>query len=95
MASQSLTSRIATSFDGLVRRDGSSLFGPNARWSNFYRVAGAYRLTQDFNIPGVDELKLHAARGTAGLRPAYIDQYETYTLSAAASSPRTRSATRT
>lgn len=67
--------------DLLWRRDGSSLFGPNERWQNFYRVAGAYRVTQDFEIPGVQELKLRAARGTAGLRPRFADQYETYSLS--------------
>ena len=66
--------------DLLWRRDGSSLFGPNERWQNFYRVAGAYRLSEDFSIPGVQELKLRAARGTAGLRPRFADQYETYDL---------------
>ncbi len=66
--------------DGLYRRDGSSLFGKDARWANFYRVAGTYRLTEDFQIPNVQELRLRAAQGTAGLRPAFADQYETYDL---------------
>lgn len=82
MASQSFTYKDRYIFDGLYRRDGSSLFGPNARWSDFYRVAGAYRLTQDVHVPGFQEIKLHVARGTAGLRPSYNYQYETYTLSA-------------
>ncbi|HEY4217532.1 MAG TPA: SusC/RagA family TonB-linked outer membrane protein [Gemmatimonadaceae bacterium] len=81
MGSQSFTYRDRYIFDGLIRRDGSSLFGSDARWSNFYRIAGAYRVTQDFHIPDVQELKLHVARGTAGLRPDYNYQYETYTLS--------------
>jgi TonB-linked SusC/RagA family outer membrane protein len=81
MGSQSFTYRDRYIFDGLYRRDGSSLFGSNNRWSDFYRVAGAYRVSQDVHIPGVQELKLHVARGTAGLRPDYADQYETYTLS--------------
>ncbi len=81
MASQSFTYRDRYILDGLYRRDGSSLFGPDARWSDFYRIAGAYRVTQDFHVPGVQELKLHVARGTAGLRPGYNYQYETYTLS--------------
>lgn len=68
--------------DALYRRDGSSLFGPNERWQDFYRVAGAWRVTEDIRIPGIQELKLRAARGTAGLRPAFADQYETYSLSA-------------
>ena len=65
---------------GLYRRDGSSLFGSNARWSDFYRISGAYRVTQDIHIPGVQELKLHVAQGTAGLRPNFDYQYETYSF---------------
>ncbi|HVF40580.1 MAG TPA: SusC/RagA family TonB-linked outer membrane protein [Gemmatimonadaceae bacterium] len=64
----------------LGRRDGSSLFGAANRWNNFYGFSGAWRVTQDFNIPGVQELKLRAARGTAGLRPGFEYQYETYAL---------------
>src|SRR6266581_4204845 len=66
--------------DGLVRRDGSSLFGPDSRWQTYYRVSGAYRLSQDFHMNGVDELKLRASYGTAGLRPTYDAQYETYQI---------------
>lgn len=76
MASQSFDIRDRYIIDGLYRRDGSSLFGPNARWADFYRVSGAYRLSEDFHIPGFQELKLRAARGTAGLRPRFFDQYE-------------------
>ena len=68
-------------FSGLVRRDGSSLFGANERWQNYFRVAGAYRITEDIKIPKVDELKLRAAYGTSGLRPGYSWQYETYYFS--------------
>ena len=67
--------------DFLIRRDGSSLFGADARWANFYRVAGAWRFTEDFAIPGIQEGRIRAARGTAGLRPGFSDQYETYTVS--------------
>jgi TonB-linked SusC/RagA family outer membrane protein len=67
--------------DGMLRRDGSSLFGSNNRWKDFYRISGAWRVTQDFNIPGFQELKLRAGRGTAGLRPNFEDQYETYSTS--------------
>ncbi len=63
---------------GLIRRDGSSLFGENERWHIYYRVAGAYRITEDVEIPGIQELKLRAAIGTSGQRPGYSDQYETY-----------------
>ncbi len=82
IASQSLTWKDRYIFDILARRDGSSLFGSEQRWQNFYRVSGAYRISEDFTIPGVQEMKIRAARGTAGLRPRFSDQYETYSLSA-------------
>ena len=66
--------------DGLVRRDGSSLFGPGNRWATYYRVSGAWRVTEDMHIPGVDELRLRASYGTAGLRPAFDNQYEILTV---------------
>jgi len=62
--------------DGLYRRDGSSLFGKNNKWNEFYRVSGAYRLTEDLNINGVDELKLNVAIGTSGNQPGFSWQYE-------------------
>ena len=66
--------------DGLVRWDGSSLFGPESRWQTYYRASGAYRLSQDFHINGIDELKLRGSYGTAGLRPTFDAQYETYAV---------------
>jgi TonB-linked SusC/RagA family outer membrane protein len=62
------------------RRDGSSLFGSNHRWANYYGFSGAWRITQDIHVPGFQELKVRAARGTAGLRPGFDYQYETYTV---------------
>src|SRR5207244_1127291 len=66
--------------DGLVRWDGSSLFGPESRWQTYYRASGAYRLSQDVHINGIDELKLRASYGTAGLRPTFDAQYETFSV---------------
>jgi hypothetical protein len=66
--------------DALVRRDASSLFGADVRWQTFYRVSGAWRVTQDFKIPGIEEWKLRVSEGLAGLRPPYEAQYETYSL---------------
>jgi hypothetical protein len=68
-------------FDGMYRYDGSSLFGSEARWNPYFRLSGAYRLTEDVKINGITELKIRAAYGTAGLRPGFDWQYETYTLS--------------
>jgi TonB-linked SusC/RagA family outer membrane protein len=67
---------------GLVRRDGSSLFGPDNRWHNYYRLAGAWRVGEEpwFNLPNVDEFKLSYARGTAGGRPPFAAQYETWNI---------------
>ena len=81
MVSQAFDIKDRYLIDGLYRRDGSSLFGSTNRWADFYRVSGAYRISEDFQIPGVQELKIRAARGTAGLRPRYEAQYETYSLS--------------
>jgi TonB-linked SusC/RagA family outer membrane protein len=82
MVNQSLDFRDRYLVDVLYRRDGSSLFGPDERWQDFYRVSGAYRISEDFQIPGIQELKIRAARGTAGLRPQFDDQYETFEVTA-------------
>jgi len=63
-------------FDAMYRTDGSSLFGENHRWNNYYRVSGAYRISKDIEIPNVQELKVHAALGTAGQRPGFSWQYD-------------------
>jgi outer membrane receptor protein involved in Fe transport len=68
-------------FDGMFRYDGSSLFGRDARWNSYYRLSGAYRLSQDLTIPGVSELKIRAAYGTAGIRPGFDWQYQIFSLS--------------
>jgi TonB-linked SusC/RagA family outer membrane protein len=66
--------------DGLVRRDGSSLFGPEEQWNTYYRVSGAYRLGEEqwWPWPLFSEFKLRASRGTAGTRPDFEDQFETF-----------------
>jgi TonB-linked SusC/RagA family outer membrane protein len=75
--------------DGLVRNDGSSLFGEDNRRAWYYRVAGAWRLGEEpwFNLDAVDELKLRAAYGTAGNRPRFVAQYETYNVSGGVITP--------
>ncbi len=66
---------------GLFRMDGSSLFGEEERWHPYFRVSAAYRVTEDFKIPGVNELKIRAAYGTAGQRPGFSNQYESMYIS--------------
>ncbi|MCZ8353505.1 MAG: SusC/RagA family TonB-linked outer membrane protein [Cyclobacteriaceae bacterium] len=64
--------------DAVLRRDGFSLFGSNERYQIFYRVAAAYRLSEDFKLPGINEFKLRSSIGTAGQRPPWEAQYETF-----------------
>ncbi len=71
-------------FDALVRRDGSSLFGPAARWATFGRASVAWRVAQEpwWSLPQVSELKLHGSYGTAGGSPRFDAQYETFSIGA-------------
>jgi TonB-linked SusC/RagA family outer membrane protein len=66
--------------DALVRRDESSLFGADQRDQNYFRVSGVWRVTEDIKLPGIDEFKLRASYGTAGLRPVYNAQYEVFSV---------------
>ena len=75
--------------DALIRNDGSSLFGEDERRQWYYRLGGAWRLSQEdfFNIPSVDEFKLRYSLGTAGGRPRFSAQYEVYSVSGGRISP--------
>lgn len=66
----------------LARRDGSSLFGANNRWANYGRASVAWRAAAEpwWFAPQVNELKLRASVGTAGGRPRFDAQYETFTI---------------
>jgi len=51
------------------RRDGSSRFGPNTKWGNFYSFSGAWRVSdEDFmkSFKNVSSLKLKASYGVTG-----------------------------
>ncbi|MDP9177864.1 MAG: SusC/RagA family TonB-linked outer membrane protein [Gemmatimonadota bacterium] len=67
---------------GLIRRDGSSLFGAANRWTTWARGSAAWRVSQEpwWFVPKINEFKLRASVGTAGNRPPFAAQYETYTL---------------
>jgi TonB-linked SusC/RagA family outer membrane protein len=66
--------------DGLIRRDGSSLFGPEERWHTYYRGSAAWRMAEEpwWRIDAFDEFKLRYSIGTAGGRPSFGDRFETY-----------------
>jgi TonB-linked SusC/RagA family outer membrane protein len=68
--------------DVLVRRDGSSLFGAEERWQNYYRVASAWRMTEEswWPIEALTEFKPRFSVGTAGGRPGFSYQYQTYAV---------------
>lgn len=68
-------SRLNYSYDekyylsGSFRRDGSSVFGPDSKYGNFYSIGGAWRLTKEEFLKGLswlDEFKLRASYGTSG-----------------------------
>jgi TonB-linked SusC/RagA family outer membrane protein len=70
--------------DLFVRRDGSSLFGSEERWQTYWRASGAWRISEESFYPfgdWMEELKIRASHGTAGGRPSFEAQYETFSLS--------------
>lgn len=77
--------------DLMLRQDGSSRFGPESRRSMYYRVGGAYVMSDEswFDVPVVDHLKFSYAVGTAGNTPQFNAQYETYTVGSGAITPQT------
>jgi TonB-linked SusC/RagA family outer membrane protein len=66
----------------LLRRDGSSLFGPLDRWHWYKRASAAYLISREdwFNVPFINELKFRYAMGEAGGRPGFAWQYETWLM---------------
>lgn len=69
-------------FNALVRRDGSSVFGPEERWHTYYRGSAGYRMAEEAWWPfhDISEFKLRYSRGTAGGRPNFADQYEVFSI---------------
>ncbi len=59
------------------RRDGSSRFGANNRWGNFYSVGASWNISNESfmdNLEAIDQLLLRASYGTTG--NAAIGNYE-------------------
>jgi hypothetical protein len=71
-------------FDGSARKDGSSLFGEDQRYHNYYRGSFAWLASDEpwwsALSDKVDQFKIRAAVGTAGGRPSYAAQYEVLTI---------------
>jgi hypothetical protein len=70
--------------DVSLRQDRSSLFGPGNRVNNYYKFSGAYRMSEEGFWGGLrgifPEFKVRFSTGTAGVRPAFSQQYETWSV---------------
>ncbi|MCT4640569.1 MAG: SusC/RagA family TonB-linked outer membrane protein [Bacteroidales bacterium] len=68
----SLFSRINYKFksnlyiDLSIRRDGSSVFGENKKYANFYSVGAAYNVNSFLKYDKIDYLKIRSSIGTSG-----------------------------
>lgn len=69
---------------GLFRRDAASLFGAAQRWQSYGRGSFAWRVSEEpwFKVGKISDLKLRISEGTAGNRPIYSAQYETFSIGA-------------
>ena len=69
--------------DAVYRQDGSSLFGSEERWHPYGRGSVAWRLSDEGWWPwkgAVNDMKFRASIGTAGGRPGFNYQYETFDI---------------
>jgi TonB-linked SusC/RagA family outer membrane protein len=70
--------------DFLVRRDGSSRFGPEQRWQTYGRASAAWLASREAWWPSsvVSQFTVRSSLGTAGNVPRFSAQYETYDIGA-------------
>jgi len=69
--------------DAVLRYDGSSLFGAEERWHPYYRGSIAWRASEEpwwFAKSVLNDFKFRASIGTAGGRPSFAAQYETFVI---------------
>lgn len=67
----------------MVRRDGASNFGDNAKYGNFFSVSAGWNINREawFHADWVDALKLRASYGSVGNPPsALYPQYDLYSV---------------
>ncbi|MFK8104703.1 MAG: SusC/RagA family TonB-linked outer membrane protein [Saprospiraceae bacterium] len=64
--------------NGMVRRDGSSLFGENERYQIYGRGSLAYILSEDVKVDFFNLMKLRVSYGISGQRPPFDAQYQTF-----------------
>jgi len=51
------------------RHDGSSMFGANNKWGNFYGVSGGIDISKFINIESIDRIKIRGGVGSTGNLP--------------------------
>ncbi len=56
-------------FMASYRREGSSTFGANNRWGNFWAIGGSVNFTELADLGGINDLKLRAGYGLTGNLP--------------------------
>lgn len=72
---------------GSFRRDGSSVFGENNKWGNFYSVGASWRIDQENflkRVKWINALKLRVSYGTSGNNLG-VDRYQSLGLWSAGS----------
>ncbi len=67
--------------DVLLRVDRSSRFGADEQNAYFPRIATAYRITEDFDLGAITQLKARASWGAAGSLPGYGQKESRATVS--------------
>ncbi|MCH4895829.1 SusC/RagA family TonB-linked outer membrane protein [Marinilabiliaceae bacterium JC040] len=63
------------------RRDGSSKFGPNNRWGNFWSLGWSWRISEEsflLDIPWMNNLKFRGSYGVLGTNAVNSYQYGNY-----------------
>lgn len=76
----SFLGRVMLNYDGkyflsaAYRREGSSRFGENNRWGDFYSISGGTDIASLLGVSAIDMLKIRAGYGVTGaLPPGYYD----------------------
>lgn len=72
-------------FQGSIRRDGSSRFGQERKYGNFFALSGAWNIHNEsfFEVTALDYLRLKASYGLVGNVPtAYYASYSLFNLNA-------------
>ncbi len=73
--------------DFLVRREGSTLYGPDHTWQNFYRATGAWLVSRESWWPSalrsLNLAKLRYSYGTSGVEPDFNDRFGAVTVTPA------------